>query len=100
MYNREKEIIDSTVKILVKFMNPSKITLFGSRAKGNNSKNSDFDFAVHTKKPSISRQREIKDAVDSVIGLYKADIVYLLSVSEEFRHIVNNTGRVVYEKRN
>ena len=96
--DREAEIIKKTVEILKNHCNPSKIILFGSRAQGKNHCHADFDFAVDVKKPSISIQREIGDALDKISGLYKVDIVYLLSIDKEFKNIILQTGKVLYER--
>lgn len=96
---REQEILESVTKILIKRLNPKKIILFGSRAKGNNYKNADFDFAVDKKRVSANEQREIMEEIEEVAGLYKVDVVYLSSVDREFKNIVLKTGKVIYERR-
>jgi len=96
---RHKKIIKSACSILVKSLGPSKIILFGSRAKGSHGRHSDFDFALDCKKPSISTQRRINDEIDKVSGLYKVDIIYLDSVNKEFKDIILKTGKVIYESR-
>ena len=99
MTERENEVLRQTVERLKKYLAPSQIILFGSRAKKNSNNNhADFDFAVDSKKPEISMQRELKEAIDEVRGLYKVDIVYMPSVDEEFKKIIMKTGRVVYER--
>lgn len=98
MNNREKEIISNTVDILKKHLNPAKIILFGSRVKGLNTEQADFDFAVDSPRPEISIQRRIIDEIEKKSGLYKVDIVYLPSIDKKFKEIILNTGRVIYEK--
>lgn len=96
---RYNEIIHKIVEILKRFLEPSRIILFGSRAKGKNSRHSDFDFALTCSRPPISIERKIKEEIEKVSGLYKVDVVYLDSVEEDFRKIILNTGKVVYERR-
>lgn len=96
MNNREKEILESVVEILKRELNPPRIILFGSRAKGNNGEHADFDFAVEVKRPNVSVQRKIAEEIEEISGLYKIDVVYMLSVDDEFREIIEKTGRVVY----
>ena len=96
--DREAEIIKNTVEIIKNYCHPSKIILFGSRAQEKNHCHADFDFAVDIKKPSISMQREIRNAIDKISGLYKVDIVYLLSIDKEFKNIILQTGKVLYER--
>lgn len=101
MNARHEEIVSSVTDILKRRLNPSKIILFGSRAKGISSRHADFDFALDCPKPSLSVERKIKEEIDQASGLYKVDIVYLDSVDEEFKKIIFKTGKVIYEsKRN
>jgi len=96
----ETQILNKTIDALVGELNPKKILLFGSRAKGKNSKNADFDIAVDAKKPNFEKQRKIEEKIESIAGLHKVDVVYLGSVDEEFREIIVETGKIVYEKGN
>ncbi|MCD6422835.1 MAG: nucleotidyltransferase domain-containing protein [Elusimicrobia bacterium] len=97
---REKEILNGVIQILKEEINPDKILLFGSRAKGTGLKNTDFDIAVDTEKPDIDKRREIEEKINEIAGLYKVDVVYLGSVDEDFRRIVLKTGRIIYERNN
>lgn len=96
---RENDIIQQSIRVLQESLDPTRIILFGSRAKGTNDPHADFDFAVDTEKPSISIQREITDQIEKISGLYKVDIVYIPSVDDEFRTIILKTGKTIYEKR-
>ncbi|UCB57672.1 MAG: nucleotidyltransferase domain-containing protein [Candidatus Omnitrophota bacterium] len=99
MKNREKEILNKVVAILKKELNPAKIILFGSRAKGINDNAADFDLAVDCKRPDVSQERRINEEIEKISGLYKVDIAYLKSVDAEFKKNVLKTGKVVYERR-
>ena len=96
---REKEVFNGVIQILKKDLHPNKIILFGSRAKGNYAKTSDFDFAVDKEKPTTTKRWQISDEVDEIAGLYKVDIVYLNSVDKGFKNIVLKTGKIVYERK-
>ena len=100
MSDREDEILKGAIGSLRSYLNPSKIILFGSRAKETNRDHSDFDFAVDCKKPQISMQREINRDIEKISGLYTVDVVYMLSIEEEFKNIILKTGKVIYERRN
>lgn len=97
---RENEILQKVVETLAKYLNPEKIFLFGSRGKGKSYNNSDFDFAVDGEKPEQNTQRKIAEDIEAFAGLYKVDVVYLKSVDAEFKAIVLETGKVIYEKGN
>ncbi|MBL7131311.1 MAG: nucleotidyltransferase domain-containing protein [Candidatus Omnitrophica bacterium] len=98
MNEREKQIIKQAIGILKDCLNPSRIILFGSRAKGNTNEYADFDFGVDCLRPGISLQREINEAIEKISGLYKVDVVYIPSVDKEFKNIIIKTGKVVYER--
>ncbi len=90
--------LNNIVKILKDELHPEKIILFGSRAKGNALFNSDYDIAVNSESISLRDKRKLKEKVDSVIGLHKFDIVFLNEVDEGFRNIIEQKGKVIYER--
>lgn len=94
---REQEIQNEVIRILVEHLSPKRIILFGSRGKGKFTGNPVFDFAVVTEKPDIRTERLVHDEIEKISGLYKVDIVYLPAVEEDFREIIFETGKVVYE---
>jgi uncharacterized protein len=95
--DRENEIIQKSIDILRKYLHPSKIIFFGSRAKGAASHGSDFDFAVDIQKPDQHTQRTIAAQLEKIAGLYKVDVIFLKSVDADFKKIVLKTGKIVYE---
>jgi len=99
MNKRELQITKDVVNILKQSFDPSKIIIFGSRAKKSNNGHADFDFAVEGRKPSLSVERKINRKIEKVSGLYKIDIVYTDSVDEEFRKLIFKTGKVLHERR-
>ena len=95
----EQEILKKIVEIISKYLPNSKIILFGSRAKGNNRPNSDFDVAVETEEPVPVRIKfNIQDELEALPTLKKFDILYLNEVDEDFKEIVLGSGRVLYER--
>lgn len=95
---RETEVLENVVMILKNHLKPSKIILFGSRAKEMHNPNADFDFAVDVEYPSLRAEREMKEEIENVSGLYSVDIVYLPSLAEEFKNLILKTGKTVYER--
>jgi len=84
------EKIQKIVKILKEY-NPKAIYLFGSRARGDNFKNSDIDIAVDIDM-SFREKRKLKEKVDKAAGLYSVDLVFFDEMSEEFRNKVLSEG--------
>lgn len=97
MADRQGQIIEGIKAVLVAELTPRRIILFGSRVKNNDSR-ADFDLAVDAENPTLAVRRKIKDKVEKIVGLYKADIVYLPVVDEEFKKIIETTGKVIYER--
>lgn len=97
---REKEIIDKTVQLLIKKLDPDVIYLFGSRAKGNARKGSDFDFAVEGCLDLWKKHAgDVKEHMEEFLGLYSADVQCLEDVQKEFADIVKKTGVVLFKKK-
>lgn len=99
MENRVDSLLQSVKEILIEACKPEQIILFGSRAKGTAQTGSDFDFAVKTNhKPVKNEFFAMKSRIEKISGLYKVDIVFLSDLDEEFKQIILETGKVIYEK--
>ncbi len=99
MTERESEIFKKVRELLIESFHPKSIILFGSRAKENNIAGSDFDFAIDIEnKPGKEKLFSLQEQLDKISGLYKVDIVFLSEVDEEFKQIILETGKVIYEK--
>jgi predicted nucleotidyltransferase len=70
---------------------PKKIVLFGSRARGDNLKNSDIDIAVDLNL-SFREKRKLKEKIDLIAGLYSVDLVFFDEMNDEFRKKVLKEG--------
>ncbi|MFT5206304.1 MAG: putative nucleotidyltransferase [Candidatus Omnitrophota bacterium] len=92
--NRHNQIINAVIDLLIKEINPNRIILFGSRAKGNAHEGSDFDFAISGTEPKGFN----KDSMDALRGLYQIDLVYLDDIDSDFRQIILNTGKIIYDR--
>jgi predicted nucleotidyltransferase len=96
--DREKEILGNTVAILRDALSPRRILLFGSRVGKRYSPGADFDIAVDHPRPQFRKARKILESINESAGLHKIDLVYLPDVDEDFRAMILETGRIVYEK--
>ncbi len=79
-------------------LNPNKIILFGSRARGDFKKNSDIDIAVDIKL-NFREKRKLKERIYDISGLYSVDLVFLDSIDEKFKEKILEEGRILYEKK-
>jgi uncharacterized protein len=96
---RETGILRDAVKVLREELRPRRIVLFGSRAKGTARKGSDFDLAMDCQAPRFAEAHRIREKLSEKSGLYHIDLVFLPSVSRDFRDLILKTGKVVYARR-
>ena len=68
-----------------------RVILFGSRARGDNLRNSDIDIAVDGDF-SFREKRKIIEKIDEVAGIYSVDLVFFDDMSDEFREKVLKEG--------
>lgn len=77
-----------------------RVTLFGSRARGDHRPNSDVDLAVDwvgSKTPSdIQLLLELKE---QPLSLYPIDILSWDEINESFKDQIQKEGRILWEKR-
>ena len=81
----------------MKYTNPKKVIIFGSRARGNFKKTSDIDIAIDSEE-DVDFIKEILD--EKIETLLKFDVVNLRKVNEDFRREILEEGIVIYEKKN
>jgi uncharacterized protein len=94
----EQELLDLIVSIVKEHVDPKRIILFGSRATGKCREYSDFDIAVEGVEISIRRERLLKEALDQELGIYSVDLINLDTVDPEFKKLILEQGKVIYEQ--
>ncbi len=72
--------------------NPKKILLFGSRAIGDNLKNSDIDIAADLTL-TFREKRKLREKIDDIAGIYSVDLVFFDEISEEFKNRILQEGK-------
>lgn len=92
--SREEEILKSCIQVLKKLVHPEKIYLFGSRAKGIADSHADFDLAYEGGQNHLS----LKEQLEEVSGLYTVDCIDLSKVDSDFKKIVLENGKLIYER--
>jgi predicted nucleotidyltransferase len=90
-----KELLGQIVDAIVRHVNPTKIIIYGSRARGDYKPTSDIDIAVECDEGK-SLIRNVID--DEIRTLLKVDIVDIGGVSEELQSEIEEEGIVIYEK--
>ena len=96
---KAEKILAKLIKFLKEELDPEKIILFGSRAKGKSVPYSDIDLAiVGSTKPPLRNLRKLKEKIEIISWPFFVDLIFLEEIDEEFKELVMKTGRIVYEK--
>ena len=98
--------LHSLVDKIVQCMQPDKVIIFGSYAKGTASHKSDLDILIvkDTHLPMINRNNKVKSLVNNLIipvdiHVYTPEEVEVYGSEEySFIHSVLKTGKVMYQK--
>lgn len=77
---------------------PSKILLFGSRARGDHRENSDYDIAFVGVKDVPRWQQFLLKADDEPWSLQKMDLVLFEGLNEDYRDSISKEGLVLYDR--
>lgn len=99
--------LDQSIKIIIGYLNPEKIILFGSRANGKFTEYSDYDLFIL--KTGISHKRKATQELYKLLYPTKLAIDLIIETPENFETLKNHTsliyfqvdkfGKVVYEKK-
>ena len=89
-----KELIDATVRIILRHAHPTRIYLYGSRATGEGTETSDIDIAYDDKE--FKDFDRIEQEVEQLNTLIKIEVKNLAFTEERFRNRVMATGKVLY----
>jgi CRISPR-associated protein Cmr1 len=77
---------------------PAKIWLFGSRARGGARPNSDFDLAFEATRPSFWSQFVVEIG-DDPPSLYRYDLVDVHQADPALLNSIHREGILIYERR-
>ena len=89
-----KEIINQIKEIILKYANPTRIYLYGSRANNEENERSDIDIAYDDK--DFDRDYLIQNDLNKIKTLLKIDVKNIAKTQERFRNRVKATGKVIY----
>lgn len=97
-FNLDDNIINSILKIGDKYK-INRITLFGSRARGDNKKNSDIDLAIYCDEDYIDKG-SIYFELEDIDTLLKLDIVFIDSnTDKKLVENIEREGKIIYETK-
>jgi len=99
------EKVKEAVRRIIEVADPSRIVLFGSRARGNNRPNSDLDLAVIIDAPDEEVRRRLPHRVLRGIGMEVSLIVVSKEKYDRHRpwlnsvfHSIDREGVVLYDR--
>ena len=104
----QNNIIKQTIKIIVDYINPEKVILFGSRAK-NKSGDVKSDYDICILKSNISEKRKSTQELYKLLYSTGAAIDLIIETPEKFNELktensfiyyqIDKYGKVIYEKK-
>lgn len=97
MYGINEKVYESLIKYFRDNSKIQKVILFGSRAKGTETINSDIDICIECTKKN---RGTIVEEINDIIGIYSCDIVFLDSLNEEIKKQIFRDGIIIYESTN
>ena len=81
-------------------LNATEIWLYGSRARGDATPQSDFDLAFKLPENSTNQWNSFCASIqDDPPSLYRYDLVQFEQVSREFQEKIMTEGKKIYERR-
>ena len=95
---KEEILLSKFIYLINSYIDTNRIFLFGSRAKGNSSIGSDFDIAIDSEINDRNVLRKLKEKIEEISGLYSVDLININFVDSDFKTIILETGKLIYEK--
>jgi len=89
MYGINEKVYNNIICYFNENNKIEEVILFGSRAKGNYTYNSDIDLCI---KCSSKVKGTVKEEIDEIIGIYSCDIVFFDNLNDEIKKQVERDG--------
>lgn len=97
---RLDRIVHDVVERAIRLVDPTRVWLFGSHARGDATPTSDVDLAFEVIAPNRAGWAAfVLEAEDEVPALVDLDLVDLATCDAVLAREIATTGRVVYERR-
>jgi predicted nucleotidyltransferase len=98
-YGLKDDVIEKVQAVFDRFPDVDRVTLYGSRAKGNFKPGSDIDLTLHGESLTASQLRDITEVLDDLLLPYTID----LSIFEQLDHDglrghIDRVGQLFYKK--
>ncbi len=94
-----EEDIKKINSVFLKYIEITKVMIYGSRAKGDFKASSDIDLSVFTDKKDISFLFKIENEIDDLLLPYKVDLsFYSLLDNENLKDHIDRVGQVFFKR--
>jgi predicted nucleotidyltransferase len=103
---KKTDPLEKAIEIIIRSVDPEKIILFGSRARGDHKKESDYDICVIKK--GVFHRRKVAQQIYRFLYGMGAPVDIIVETPEKFEELKDNpfmiykeiskSGKVVYEK--
>jgi len=103
---KKTDPLDKAIEIIIRSVDPDKIILFGSRARGDHKKESDYDICVIKK--GVSHRRKVAQQIYRFLYGIGVPVDIIVETPEKFEELKDNpfmiykeiskSGKLVYEK--
>lgn len=88
------------LELMIKSLDPDKIVLFGSRARGDHRENSDFDIVIKGTKAQAHEWAKLRLALEEdPITLHKIDLLNWSELESNYIKNINSEGIILYERK-
>lgn len=94
----KKPLEQLIVEAIVKRIQPQRIILFGSRARGDAQERADYDIAIDDEALTPARLAQIRADMEELPTLLSIDIVWINRANAVLRERILNEGKIIYEK--
>ncbi len=84
-YNLPLDVTNELKNFFNSFSSISKVAIFGSRARKDNTAKSDIDICIYSKEMSSQEFRELKYLIDELPILYKIDVVHFENIDDKLK---------------
>ncbi|MEZ4273582.1 MAG: nucleotidyltransferase domain-containing protein [Myxococcota bacterium] len=91
--------LNALINLAESILHPTKIWLFGSRARGDAKDTSDFDLAFEHHAEQKDWIRFLNQVEESPPSLHKYDLVDCNCIDEKLRVSVESEGLVIYDRQ-
>jgi predicted nucleotidyltransferase len=91
------ESIQSLLRYGIRLVNPRKVILFGSRARGDHRENSDYDVVFKSLRTPEAWTNFMVDSDERAFTLLKVDLLNYEKCPLDYKQNIDSEGKLLYE---